>query len=139
MTPVGYLPRFFGPGGNINSTVHDVLQMAHLFLSGGEAQNGAQIVSTESIRQMMRPEVSIPDPYSFGYAYGLGLMLFNWHGQQVYGHDGNTIGQGAYLRILPNVQLEFRGVFSRLLQVVHDDEVLTAHDLVIVTTDCVHE
>jgi hypothetical protein len=54
---------------------------------------------------MMRPEVAIPDPYSFGHAYGLGLMLFDWHGEAVYGHDGNTIGQGAYLRILPDAQI----------------------------------
>src|SRR5262249_17752154 len=102
VTPVGYLPRVFGPGGTISSTVREVLLMAHLFLSGGQAQNGAQIVSAASVRQMMRPAVRIPDPYSFGYAYGLGLMLFDWHGEPVYGHDGNTIGQGAYLRILPD-------------------------------------
>jgi CubicO group peptidase (beta-lactamase class C family) len=105
VTPVGYLPRVFGPGGNITSTVREVLLMAGLFLTGGQAQNGAQIVSAESMRHMMRPEMAIPDPYSFGYAYGLGLMLFDWHGEQIYGHDGNTIGQGAYLRILPDAKI----------------------------------
>jgi CubicO group peptidase (beta-lactamase class C family) len=79
--------------------------MAYLFLTGGRAQNGKQVVSARSIHRMMRPEIAIPDPYSFGHAYGLGLMLFDWHGEQVYGHDGNTIGQGAYLRILPESQL----------------------------------
>lgn len=105
VTPVEYLPRVFGPGGGINSTAREVLMMARLFLAGGRAQNGAQIVSAESMRQMMRPEVAIPDPFSFGHAYGLGLMLFDWQGEQVYGHDGNTIGQGAYLRILPDAQI----------------------------------
>jgi CubicO group peptidase (beta-lactamase class C family) len=105
VTPVGYLPRAFGPGGNINSTAREVLTMAYLFLTGGQAQGGAQVVAAESIRQIMRPAVAIPDPYSFGYAYGLGLMLFDWHGAAVYGHDGNTIGQGAYLRILPDAQI----------------------------------
>jgi CubicO group peptidase (beta-lactamase class C family) len=105
VTPVAFLPRVFGPGGNITSTVHEVLTMARLFLTGGRAQSGARIVSAESIRQMMVPEAAIPDPYSFGHAYGLGLMLFDWHGATVYGHDGNTIGQGAYLRILPDAQI----------------------------------
>jgi CubicO group peptidase (beta-lactamase class C family) len=105
VTPVGHLPRVFGPGGNISSTVREVLLMAHVFLAGGQARNGARIVSAESIRQMMRPEIAIPDPYSFGHAYGLGLMLFDWHDEPVYGHDGNTIGQGAYLRILPESQI----------------------------------
>jgi CubicO group peptidase (beta-lactamase class C family) len=105
VTPVGYLPRVFGPGGNISSTVREVLLMAQLFLTGGQARNGAQIVSAASARQTMRPQIAIPDPYSFGYAYGLGLMLFDWHGAPVYGHDGNTIGQGAYLRILPDAHI----------------------------------
>ncbi|HEY7339696.1 MAG TPA: serine hydrolase [Ktedonobacterales bacterium] len=105
VTPVAYLPRVFGPGGNITSTVREVLAMVCLFLTGGQTQSGAQFVAAESIRQMMRPTVAIPDPYSFGHAYGLGLMLFDWHGETVYGHDGNTIGQGAYLRILPDSQI----------------------------------
>ena len=105
VTPMAYLPRAFGPGGNISSTAREVLLLAHLFLTGGRAQNGARIVAAESMRQMMRPVVAIPDPYSFGQAYGLGLMLFDWHGETVYGHDGNTIGQGAYLRILPDLRI----------------------------------
>jgi CubicO group peptidase (beta-lactamase class C family) len=105
VTPVSSLPRVFGPGGNISSTVREVLLMARLFLAGGQAHSGAQIVSGESVRQMLRPEMAIPDPFSFGYAYGLGVMLFDWHGDAVYGHDGNTIGQGAYLRILPGSQI----------------------------------
>src|SRR5262249_45954782 len=52
VTPVGYLPRVFGPGGNISSTAREVLMMACIFLTGGQAQNGAQIVSAESMRQM---------------------------------------------------------------------------------------
>jgi hypothetical protein len=40
VSPLGYLPRAFGPGGNITSTVRDVLVMAHVFLNGGKAPNG---------------------------------------------------------------------------------------------------
>ena len=48
VSPLGYLPRAYGPGGNINSTARDVLTMAHVFLNGGKAPNGTRIVSAES-------------------------------------------------------------------------------------------
>jgi hypothetical protein len=32
VSPLGYLPRAFGPGGNVNSTAREVLTMAHVFL-----------------------------------------------------------------------------------------------------------
>ncbi|MEN3273829.1 MAG: hypothetical protein V7636_2590, partial [Actinomycetota bacterium] len=33
--------------------------------------------------------------------WGVGWILFDWGGHPVYGHDGSTIGQRAYLRIAP--------------------------------------
>lgn len=47
----------------------------------------------------------MPDPYSLGDAWGVGWILFDWDGRRLYGHDGNTIGQAAFLRILPDEQL----------------------------------
>lgn len=101
-TPVAYLPRSFGPGGNISSTVHEVLAMAHLFLSEGKTLSGKRIVSRASIDEMMRSRVPIPDPYMFGPWWGLGLIVCDWQGEIVYATDGSTIGQNARLRILPD-------------------------------------
>jgi hypothetical protein len=36
-----------------------------------------------------------------GDAWGLGWELFDWPGGPVFGHDGSTIGQNAFLRIVP--------------------------------------
>ncbi|MBN9494201.1 serine hydrolase, partial [bacterium] len=33
---------------------------------------------------------------------GLGWMPFDWGGERVYGHDGGTIGQSSFMRILPS-------------------------------------
>lgn len=33
--------------------------------------------------------------------WGLGWFLMKWQGEKLYGHDGATIGQFAFLRILP--------------------------------------
>lgn len=102
VTPVHYLPRAFGPGGNITSTTRDVLTMAHVFLTGGTAPSGQRIVSAASIRQVTRSRVPVPDPYLFGPEWALGLIVCDWHGETVYATDGSTIGQNARLRLLPD-------------------------------------
>lgn len=123
VTPVAYLPRAFGPGGNITSTAREVLTMAHVFLDGG-----AKIVAADLIREMMESRVSIPDPYMFGPAWALGLIVCDWQGETVYATDGSTIGQNARLRILPEKNMAitlltnggpresfYKKVFNRLL------------------------
>ncbi|NGN64497.1 serine hydrolase [Streptomyces sp. A7024] len=102
VTPVDYLPRAFGPGGGVRSTVREVLAMAHVLLSEGTAPNGRRIVSAESVREMTRSRVPIPDPYTFGPQWALGLIVCDWHGETVYATDGSTIGQNARLRLLPD-------------------------------------
>ena len=102
VTPVDHLPRAFGPGGTITSTIREVLTMAHVLLNGGMAPNGKRIVSAESVREMMRSRVPVPDPYLFGPEWALGLIVCDWHGETVYATDGSTIGQNARLRLLPD-------------------------------------
>ncbi|GIG91438.1 serine hydrolase [Plantactinospora endophytica] len=102
VTPVDHLPRSFGPGGNITSTIREVLTLAHVLLHGGTAPNGKFIVSAGSIREMMRSRVSVPDSHMFGPEWALGLIVCDWRGETVYATDGSTIGQNARLRILPD-------------------------------------
>jgi CubicO group peptidase (beta-lactamase class C family) len=90
VTPVPYLPRSFGPGGNVTSTVRDVLTLARVLLDGGPL-----------VHEMMTSRVPVPDPYMFGPAWGLGLIVCDWHGETVYASDGSTIGQNSRLRLLP--------------------------------------
>ncbi|WP_410616877.1 serine hydrolase domain-containing protein [Amycolatopsis sp. lyj-109] len=102
VTPLDHLPREFGPGGGITSTVRDVLTLAHVLLNAGKAPDGRRIVSAAGVREMMRSRVPVPDPYLFGPAWALGLIVCDWHGETVYATDGSTIGQNARLRILPD-------------------------------------
>lgn len=104
-TPVDYLPRAFGPGGGITSTVREVLALAHVYLHGGLAANSRRILSAQAVHEMMTSRVPIPDPYLLGSQWALGLVASTWHGHTVYGHDGSTIGQNARLRILPDDDL----------------------------------
>jgi CubicO group peptidase (beta-lactamase class C family) len=101
-TPMDHLPRAYGPGGNINSTVGEVLGLAHVLLNKGVAANGKRVVSAAGIDEMTRSRVPIPDPYMFGPQWALGLIVCDWHGETVYASDGSTIGQNSRLRVLPD-------------------------------------
>ena len=46
-------------------------------------------------------QADLPDPYILGDSWGLGWIRFGWDGHRLIGHDGNTIGQAAFLRLLP--------------------------------------
>jgi CubicO group peptidase (beta-lactamase class C family) len=105
VTPIEYLPRSYGPGGNVSSTIREVLAMAHVCLREGKAPDGTRIVSAAALAEMMHSRVPVPDPYLFGPEWALGLIVCDWHGQTVYATDGSTIGQHARLRILPESDL----------------------------------
>ena len=64
-----------------------------------------QLVSAESIGAMREPQVESPDRHTLGTHWGLGVILFEWDGRRVYGHDGGTIGQSSRLRIVPDADL----------------------------------
>jgi hypothetical protein len=54
---------------------------------------------------MREPQVRVPDQYTLGSHWGLGWILMTWDGRPVYGHDGGTIGQSAFLRIVPDADI----------------------------------
>jgi CubicO group peptidase (beta-lactamase class C family) len=101
-TPVWDLPRSVGPAGLIKSTVRDVLGFAKLHLSGGLAPDGTRVLSAESAAAMTRHEADLPDKFILGDSWGLGWIRFGWEGRRLVGHDGNTLGQAGFLRLLPD-------------------------------------
>jgi CubicO group peptidase (beta-lactamase class C family) len=102
LAPVWQLPRSLGPAGLICSTPADVLAFARMHLAGGLAADGTRVLSTESAQAMTELEADLPDKYSLGDSWGIGWIRFGWGGQRLVGHDGNTIGQSAFLRVLPD-------------------------------------
>ncbi|WP_219467151.1 serine hydrolase domain-containing protein [Nonomuraea rhizosphaerae] len=105
VSPLGHLPRSYGPGGNITSTAREVVLMAHLLLDQGRTANGTRVLSAEAVREMTGSRVPVPDPYMFGPEWALGLIVCDWNGRTVYAHDGSTVGQHARLRVLPDSNL----------------------------------
>jgi dipeptidyl aminopeptidase/acylaminoacyl peptidase/CubicO group peptidase (beta-lactamase class C family) len=102
LAQVWQLPRSLGPAGLICSTPADVLEFARMHLAGGLAADGTRVLSAESAQAMTRLEAELPDKYSLGDSWGIGWIRFDWDGRQLVGHDGNTIGQAAFLRVLPD-------------------------------------
>lgn len=101
-TPVWGLPRSLGPAGLITSTVADALAFARLHLNDGVAPDGSRLLSEASVAAMAAQQAELPDKYSLGDSWGLGWIRFGWDGRRLIGHDGNTIGQAAFLRVLPD-------------------------------------
>lgn len=100
--PVWGIFRSAGPAGLIHATARQTLAFAKLHLDGGVAPDGTRILSEESAAAMRVEQVEVPDPYTLGSHWGLGWILMRWSDREVYGHDGATIGQGAFLRVVPD-------------------------------------
>ena len=121
------LPRSLGPAALICASASDVLAFARLHLDGGVAANGKRLLSQESVADMLTPRAPIPGTGRRAGAIGLGWRLNSWDGRQVFGHDGDTIGQSSYLRADPQAgvaaclltnSVETEGLFEELFSEV---------------------
>src|ERR1700722_13402651 len=99
------LPRSFGPAGLITAAPHDLLTFARFHLDGGLAPDGKRLLSEASVTAMQQPRTVIPDFASPGAAIGLGWRVDRWDGRAIIGHDGDTVGQSAYLRMDPQARV----------------------------------
>ena len=105
VTPQWGIFRSAGPAGLIHMTATDLLAFARLHLDDGVTADGTRLLSSESVAAMQQPQVEVPDRWTLGSHWGLGWFLMDWSDRRVYGHDGATLGQGAFLRILPDAGL----------------------------------
>lgn len=74
-----------------------------MHLDGGVALDGTRVLSEESVALMQRSVVDSPDKWTVSAdGWGLGRTLYDWDGVRGYGHDGASIGQYGYLRVVPS-------------------------------------
>ncbi|MEE2046260.1 serine hydrolase, partial [Nocardiopsis tropica] len=83
----------------------DVLRFARMHLDGGLAEDGTRVLSEEGVRAMTEFQVDVPGAHALGDSWGLGWIRHDWNGHRLVGHDGNTIGQSAFLRVSPETGL----------------------------------
>lgn len=105
--PVWSLTPAMAPAGaQTCTTPADLLAFARLHLDGGTAPDGTQVLSPASAKAMQEPQVDLPSRAVLNAtAWGLGWILFDWDGVRVVGHDGGTLGQGCFLRLVPDQDL----------------------------------
>ncbi|HEY0620603.1 MAG TPA: serine hydrolase domain-containing protein [Kribbella sp.] len=87
------LPRSIGPAGLVTSSAGDLLTFARLHLDD------------HSYAGMLEPQVEMPDGANGVTHLGLAWRLYDWSGRRLFGHDGATISQLAFLRIDPEARL----------------------------------
>lgn len=96
-----------GPaGGTPMARARDLVSFALMHLNGGTTREGARVLSDGAVRAMREPNNALP-PRQLATHFGLGWMLFDWGGHTLFGHDGLSIFQRSYLRILPEKRVVF--------------------------------
>jgi CubicO group peptidase (beta-lactamase class C family) len=100
--PVYALAKSNAPAGaSLAMRPRDLLAFAAMHLNEGVAADGTRVLSAESVAAMQSVEVTLPPLGLMGDHWGLSWELFDLKGGRVFGHDGGTIGQSAFLRIVP--------------------------------------
>ncbi|GAA0366491.1 serine hydrolase domain-containing protein [Streptomyces blastmyceticus] len=96
------MPRSAGPYGRVIASAADVVRLARLHLDGGTAPDGTRVLDPGTVAAMQRREIDVPDKWTVSAdGWGLGWTLYDWDGIAGFGHDGASIGQYAYLRVVP--------------------------------------
>jgi CubicO group peptidase (beta-lactamase class C family) len=87
-------------------TAGDLLKFAAMHMSGGKTREGKTFLSRSSVKAMQRRQIkTLKHAQNAINGWGLSWFLMDWEGHKLYGHDGATLGQFAFLRILPEKNL----------------------------------
>jgi len=65
----------------------------------GRAYLDATLLDRATVDSLWEPTVDVPDTDGLAEQLGLGWIIF---GGRLYGHDGGTLGQSAYFRLVPD-------------------------------------
>ena len=96
--------RACNPLGGVCASAGDLLSFAELHLRDGRTADGTAVLDPDTTRLMRRRHLETP-PLTLPSARGLGWGIFDWEGAELVGHDGETLGQIASLRVHPDEQL----------------------------------
>ncbi len=104
--PVWALVRSNEPAGSMLAMrTRDLVAFAKMHLDGGVAADGTRVLSEASVAAMQEKQIDLPRLTGMGDAWGLGWEIIAEGEPTVIGHDGGTIGQSAFLRVIPEAGL----------------------------------
>jgi CubicO group peptidase (beta-lactamase class C family) len=92
------LTRSNGPMGGILAPAAEVLAFSYLHVNRGVALNGTEVLPASTVKAMAEPQVESPLPDE---TQALPWTVRDWGGVTCVGQDGDTFGQRAYLRVVP--------------------------------------
>jgi len=93
--PVWSLVHAMAPAGSL------LAMSARDLITFGRAYLDASLLDRATVDRLWEPQVDVPPTGGFPEQWGLGWMLFRPEGGPVYGHDGGTVGQSAFFRLVP--------------------------------------
>jgi CubicO group peptidase (beta-lactamase class C family) len=100
--PVWAMARSNAPAGSMLAMrPRDLVAFARMHLEDGAAADGTRVLAPGTAARMQAREVDLPELGLMGTSWGLGFERFDTPAGTLVGHDGNTIGQAAFLRIVP--------------------------------------
>ena len=130
VTPMPYSPSAHAPAGSTTTmTALNLLKFVQMHLNNGACAKGKQVLSKKSTKVMQTPQVDMPKYAALDTMHvGLGWMLMDWDDTRVIGHDGGTVGELAFLRVIPEQNIAialltnsmnggqlYNGMYSRLM------------------------
>jgi CubicO group peptidase (beta-lactamase class C family) len=108
VSPLWGLFRSCGPMGSaVVASAGDVMRFVALHLDGGIASDGTRLLDADLVTAMQQRQIGLVDDTVLGEAWGLGWILDRWGDVTVIGHDGNSIGQNAFMRVAPEQRFGF--------------------------------
>ncbi len=100
--PMWALAKSNEPAGSMLAMqARDLVAFAKMHLDGGVADDGTRVLSEASVAAMQEKQIDLPRLTGMGDAWGLGWEIILDGDSPVIGHDGNTIGQASFLRVVP--------------------------------------
>ncbi|MDY3918593.1 MAG: serine hydrolase [Candidatus Limivivens sp.] len=97
---VPYCPLYtMCPAGSMSMTSAQLAMWDAMFLNGGKAADGTQVISGEMCKEMTSPQMLISDPiikplqgYQDMCSYGLGFFIESYRGTKILHHGGHIDG-----------------------------------------------
>ncbi|WP_243061010.1 serine hydrolase [Nocardioides sp. SR21] len=100
--PIWAFARSNAPAGSMLAMrPRDLIAFAQMHMHDGKAADGTQVLAPGTPARMHAKAVELPDLGLMGTSWGLGFERFDTADGEIIGHDGSTIGQNAFLRIVP--------------------------------------
>lgn len=98
------------PAGSINSSASDLAKWVRFVLADGKVGN-ARLIKPATLREIESPQMSIPitpdslRPSIHFLAYGLGVMMLDYHGLKILLHTGGIDGMLSEIVMVPERRL----------------------------------